>query len=198
MHPLPACGAILAGGASRRMGCNKALLPFQGKPLIQHTAERLRNCLAQVVVVSPAPDRFGFLGLPVVSDRRPGLGPMAGLEAALAVSPYPYVFLCACDMPFLNEGLVRYQVGLAGEGEIIIPRVSGLYEPLHAVYSRSTLPRVQALLDGGRHSLLDLLPGSRLRVVTEAEIRPFGDPNRLFFNCNTPEDIQTALKLLHA
>lgn len=198
MEPLSACGVILAGGDSRRMGVDKALLPFQGEPLIQRVAQRLQSWFSQVLVVTNVPDTYRFLNLPMAGDRRPGLGPLAGLEAGLTASRYPLVFFCACDMPFLDEGLVRYLVGRAPGYEITIPHVKGGYEPLHAVYARQCLDRVRTHLGQGRLSLLDLLAASRTQAVSEATVRTYGDPARLFFNCNTPEDLQKALGLAHS
>lgn len=187
-----ACGVILAGGQSTRMGTNKALLEFEGEPLIQRLARRFRLWFTQVVVVSNTPELYEFLGLPMTGDRVPGLGPLGGLEAGLAASQHEQAFFCACDMPFVNEAFVRHLVGLAAHHDIVVPRVSGEFEPMHAVYSRSLLPQVTASLESRRLRLISIFDGARVRVVEEPEIRPFGDPARLFFNCNTPEEFRQA------
>lgn len=193
-QPLNACGAILAGGQSSRMGTNKALLDFHGQPLIARLADRFTRWFSQVVVVTNTPELYAFLGLPMVGDRIPGLGPLGGLEAGLTASRFPHVFFCACDMPFVDEAFVRYLVGLAPDSDVVVPQVEGEYEPMHAVYGRSCLPAVTDLLDRRRLKLLNLYdPPRTVRTVTEPEIRPFGDPARLFFNCNTPADLAQAL-----
>lgn len=187
-----ACGVILAGGQSSRMGRNKAFIEFRGEPLIQRLAHRMQDWFEQVVVVTNSPELYGFLGLPLVGDRIPGLGPLGGLEAGLSSCKYDHAFFCATDMPFVSEALVRYMVGLAPEYDVVVPMLGGEYEPMHAVYSRSCLPWVTEKLDSRRLRLLSIYDQARLRVVNEAEIRRFGDPEWLFFNCNTPEDLNRA------
>lgn len=187
-----ACGVILAGGQSSRMGRNKALIEFRGEPLIQRLARRMQDWFQQVIVVTNSPELYGFLGLPLVGDRIPGLGPLGGLEAGLSSCEHDHAFFCATDMPFVSEALVRYMVGLAPEYDVVVPMLGGEYEPMHAVYSRSCLPWVTEKLDSRRLRLLSIYDQARLRVVDEAEIRRFGDPERLFFNCNTPEDLNRA------
>lgn len=188
-----ACGVILAGGQSSRMGTNKALLSFQGEPLIQRLARRFSAWFEQVVVVTNTPAEYAFLGLPMTGDRVPGLGPLGGLEAGLTASRFERAFFCATDMPFVNEGLVRFMVGLSPDHDIVVPWLAGEFEPMHAVYSRSLLPSVTEKLAARRLRLLSIYDGARVRRVSEDEVRAFGDPERLFFNCNTPDELERAL-----
>lgn len=189
---LSACGVILAGGQSSRMGVNKALLDFHGEPLIQRLANRFQAWFDQVVVVTNTPDVYAFLGLPMAGDRIPGLGPLGGLEAGLTASRHAHAFFCATDMPFVSEGLVRFMVQTAPQYDVVVPFLQGEYEPMHAVYSQSCLPHITELIDARRLKLLNIYEGARLRTVTEDEVRAFGDPARLFFNCNTPADLEQA------
>ncbi len=193
MEPkLKACGVILAGGQSSRMGTNKALLDFEGEPLVQRLASRFTQWFAQTVIVTNTPETYAFAGLPMVGDRVPGLGPLGGLEAGLRASQFEHAFFCAVDMPFVNEGLVRYMLSLAPEHDIVVPYLSGEYEPMHAIYGRGCLPSIDRYLEARRLKLLNIYDEVRRRNLTEEEVRRFGDPNRLFFNCNTPEDIAQA------
>ncbi len=191
---LQACGVILAGGQSRRMGTNKALLDFGGEPLIERLARRFQDWFAQVVIVTNTPDVYAFLGLPMAGDRIPGLGPLGGLEAGLNASRFPRAFFAACDMPFVHEGLVRYMVELADQHDIVVPRLNGEYEPMHAVYTQACLPAITRKLDERKLRLISIYQEVRVRTVTEEEARRFGDPARLFFNCNTPEDLRQAVQ----
>jgi molybdopterin-guanine dinucleotide biosynthesis protein A len=191
-QPLKACGVILAGGQSSRMGANKALLEVGGEPLIERLARRFTRWFEQVVVVTNTPELFQFLGLPMVSDRLPGLGPLVGLEAGLTASRFEHAFFAACDMPFVSEDLVRYLLTQAPDHDIVVPRIGGEFEPMHAVYTRTCLPVIAANLEARRLRLLALFDAVRVRVVEEAEVLQFGDPDRLFFNCNTPADLTQA------
>jgi molybdopterin-guanine dinucleotide biosynthesis protein A len=189
---LSACGVILAGGKSSRMGVNKALLEFEGEPLVQRLAQRFQRWFAQVVVVTNTPEVYAFLGLPMTGDRVPGLGPLGGLEAGLTASRFEHAFFCACDMPFVAEAFVQHLVRLAPGHEIVVPQVDGEFEPMHAVYSRLLLPRIAGNLESKRLRLTSIFEGAQLRVVPEAEVRRFGDPAQLFFNCNTPAEFAQA------
>lgn len=189
---LSACGVILAGGQSSRMGTNKAMLEFMGEPLIQRLAHRFFRWFSQVVVVTNTPETYAFLGLPMVGDRIAGLGPLGGLEAGLTASQFEHAFFCATDMPFVNEGLVRFLVEQAPGYDVVVPLVQGEYEPMHAVYGRSRLPVITQLIDARRLKLLNVYEGARVRTVNADEVRRFGDPERLFFNCNTPADLERA------
>lgn len=193
MEPrLDACGVILAGGQSSRMGANKALLELEGEPLIQRLARRFTAWFQQVVIVTNTPEAYDFLGLPMVGDRVPGLGPLGGLEAGLSASRHEYAFFCAVDMPFVSQALIRQMLTLAPGYAIVVPVTGGEFEPMHAVYSKGCLPAISRNLDARRLRLVSIFDAVRRRDLTEEEICPFGDPARLFFNCNTPEDLEQA------
>ena len=191
-EPVKACGVILAGGQSSRMGTNKALLEVGGVTLIERLARQFTALFDQVVVVTNTPDLYAFLNLPMTGDRIPGLGPLGGLEAGLSVSRYEHAFFAACDMPFVSQGLVEYMLRQAPDHDIVVPRLQGEYEPMHAVYARSLLPVITANLDARRLKLLSIYEPARVRTITEDEVRAFGDPAKLFFNCNTPADLARA------
>lgn len=193
---MEACGVILAGGRSSRMGRNKALLELGGEPLIQRLVRRFSAWFRQVVVVTNTPEEYAFLGVPMVRDRAPGLGPLAGLEAGLKASRYEHAFFCAVDMPFVSEALVRYLVAAAPGYDVVVPAPGGEYEPMHAVYSRGCLPSIARNLEAGNLRLIAIFPDVRVREVSDAELAPFGDLRRLFFNCNTPADLDLARRWL--
>lgn len=189
---LAACGAILSGGESSRMGSNKALLQVGGEPLIQRLARRFTAWFEQVVVVTNDPTTYHFLDLPMVSDRYPGLGPLGGLEAGLQASHYEHAFFCAVDMPFVSEGLVRYMVEQAPGYDIVVPVMTGEFEPMHAVYGKGCLEAVTGNIDARRLKLISFYDKVRRRDLSEEEVRRFGEPDRLFFNCNAPADLEQA------
>lgn len=192
---LQACGAIMAGGKSSRMGTNKALLDFGGQKLIERIAGQFREWFEQVVLVTNTPAVYAFLGLPMVGDQVPGLGPLGGIEAALGASHFPATFIAACDMPFLSRALITHLVELAAEADVVVPAPGGEFEPLHAVYAASCLPAVRSSLDAGVYKIVRFYAGLRVRTVPEAELAHFGTVSKLFFNCNTPADLQRALEL---
>jgi molybdopterin-guanine dinucleotide biosynthesis protein A len=99
-------------------------------------------------------------------------------------------------MPFLNLPLLRYICSLAYNYDVVIPRLEGWTEPLHAVYSQACLPPMARLLEQGKRKIIDFFPEVRVRYVEQQEIDRF-DPRHLsFVNVNTPEDWQRVQNLL--
>jgi len=182
-------GVILAGGASRRFGSNKALAPWDGRPLIEKIAGDVAALFSKTLLVTNTPEEFSFLGWDTVADLRCGQGPLAGLEAALAAISTPYLFLTGCDLPCLSEKVIRHLIDHRGDFRAVIPSGPAGPEPLCAIYRRDILDEVRGLLDRGerRISLLADLPGSL--VLTADEIRRVDPAPNIFANANRPEDL---------
>jgi molybdenum cofactor guanylyltransferase len=189
-------GVILAGGRSRRMGgFPKALLPFGGRPLIQHIAETLRSSLPDCLVVTNTPELYGSLGLPMVGDVFPEAGSLGGIYSGLRAAPGEAALCVACDMPFLSARLVAYLAGRAAEADVVIPDAGGELQPLHAVYGKACLPAMERRLRAGQLKVVGFFDEvTVIRVPTEA-VEPFVDPQVAFMNLNTPEDLARARAL---
>jgi molybdopterin-guanine dinucleotide biosynthesis protein A len=163
-------GAVLAGGFSRRMGRDKALLPLDGRPLLITALEALRAAGCQPLRVgvrelpSPYDDLIDAQRAEAVADLRPGQGPLAGLEALLAECPAEWLLVVACDMPRLDPALLRTLVERRDAGlQAVVPRAAGRAQPLHALYHRDALAPIRAALDAGQRSATRLV--ERLRVA---------------------------------
>jgi molybdopterin-guanine dinucleotide biosynthesis protein A len=192
-------GAILAGGRSRRMGRPKALLPVGGVPMVARVARALGRVCRHVLAVSDDPAPLAFLGVPVIPDAFPGRGPLGGLQAALAAATTPYVAVAACDMPFLNPAVVAYLAGKAVGWDGAVPAGVGPagsmgYEPLCAVYARGCLGAVEARLRAGDGRMTSFFPDVRLRPVPREELERVDPGLRSFWNANTPEEYEAALR----
>ncbi|WP_084673377.1 molybdenum cofactor guanylyltransferase [Paenibacillus sp. HW567] len=194
-------GVILAGGTSRRMGTDKALLPLAGKPLIAYTAARLLQLAATVVIACGQEEREAYrtLHLPMIPDRYPGLGPLAGLHAALMEARTEWVVLLACDLPFASEGLLRHMLALIAGGtavQAIVPVTSeGKVQPLLALYHRSILPELDEALMQNELRVMDFLAGLAVHYVHEEDYPEGPGTHGLsLLNMNTPEDYEAALK----
>jgi molybdopterin-guanine dinucleotide biosynthesis protein A len=190
--------AIQAGGNSSRMGEDKALRGFLGRPLIERVVERLRPIADELLVTTNRPDAYRFLRLPLFPDLRPGRGALGGLFTALSAASQPLVAVVACDMPFACADLLQASARLLmDEGaDVAIPQSEGGLEPLHAVYRRSTcLPAIDAALQAGMWRAVDWLPDVKVRVLSPEEVH-YNDPAGLAFrNVNTPEQFAEAEKL---
>ncbi len=183
---------IQAGGASSRMGTNKALIPFLGRPLIQRVIERVRPAAAEILLIANDPAPYAFLGLPTLADLSPGSGPLGGLQTALAASAHPFVASVACDMPFVSASLLLAELDLlrTTQADVVIPETSHGFEPLHAVYRRETcLPWVESALQAGELRLTAWLGHAKVRVLRPEEWAVFDPLERAFININTPADL---------
>jgi molybdopterin-guanine dinucleotide biosynthesis protein A len=189
-------GVILAGGKSRRMGGSpKALLPFDGRPLIQHIAETLTSILPRCLVVTNSPDLYRFLELPMVGDLYPDGGSLGGICSGLRAVSGDAAFCVACDMPFLSAALIGYLAGRAGEADVVIPEAAGELQTLHAVYGRACLDPMVRRLATGRLKITGFFDEVRVLRVPEAVLAGFGDPQLAFMNLNTPHDLERARSL---
>src|SRR5215208_4697543 len=121
---------IQAGGQSSRMGEDKALKPFLGRPLIQRVVERLSPIADEMIVTTNRPDDYAFLNLPLFPDLKPGRGALGGLYTALASAKYPLVAIVACDMPFASPSLLKAasKMLMAEEVDVVIPSGTPLVE----------------------------------------------------------------------
>jgi len=135
---------------------------------------------------------FGIFGVPVHQDVRSGCGSLGGIHTALAKAMSPVVFCVACDMPFVDAGLVAFLLEtMEGNAcQAVVPTVDGEPEPLCAVYSRDILPVIERDLDAGVRRIKSTLVSLNIRAVSADEMRPFDPELRTFFNINTPEDLK--------
>lgn len=191
----PVTGIILAGGNSRRMGRDKAFLPWGQTTLIEHLLERLRPVTDELVVAVKDARRFRHLKAMVVEDCVPDAHALGGLYTGLKAATNERCFVCACDAPFLNPRLIRFLVEQADGYELVIPKTAQGLQPLHALYATSALLAIEEQLREQRWDLQALVPQVHAKVI-EPEVIMQDDPEELsFFNINTPEDYAKACGL---
>jgi molybdopterin-guanine dinucleotide biosynthesis protein A len=188
-------GAVLAGGRSTRLGRDKALLTLHGEPLLARTVRLLRAVCDEVLVVGP-PERAAVVpDTRVLPDERPGSGPLGGIATALRAMAGDRLLAVATDMPLLRPALLHYLLTASHGFDVTVPRVEGRTHQLCAVYSRACLPLIDAQLARGDFKIDRFFTQVRLRIVDEAELRPY-DPELLSFrNVNTEADWQAVQAL---
>lgn len=194
-------GVVLAGGASRRMGRDKAALTIGGEPLLRRVVSRLRLALADVAVVGDPAWQGLVPETRVLADAWPGRGPLGALATALQGSDAPWALLVACDMPFPQPPLLREMARLAlasSDAEAVALRGLRGLEPLHTAYARACLPLALERLVGADASLQGLLAALRVCEVPAAVAQRLDPRNLSAFNANTPDDWQRALRLADA
>jgi molybdopterin-guanine dinucleotide biosynthesis protein A len=174
------------------MGSNKAFLEVGGCGILLRTVGLLRPLVDDLFLVADDPAPYAGLGLPVVPDVHPGRGALGGIHAALTRAAHPRVLCAACDMPFIEPGILSLLLGTDAGEDALLPRVDGLPEPLLAVYRRSALPAIERALAAGRLRVLDGLEGLRLRFLGEDDIAGADPGGRCFVNVNTPGELAAA------
>ncbi|WP_034423915.1 molybdenum cofactor guanylyltransferase [Candidatus Entotheonella palauensis] len=185
-------GVVLAGGESRRMGQNKALMQLGGERLVDRVMRTLGESCAELLMVTNSPAVYADVGLRMVGDVWPGKGSLGGIYSAIYHATTPYVLVVACDMPFLQAASLKYLIEQIGEHDVVMPDVLGEQQPLHAIYGRACLEPIRRRLEADRLKIVGFLPDVRVRTVTAAELQPF-DPELLAFqNLNTPEEFEAA------
>jgi molybdopterin-guanine dinucleotide biosynthesis protein A len=181
-----ATGFAVAGGESRRMGRDKALLPWGESTLLDHALDRLCQASAAVRILCGPTRRYEDRGVPVDTDVVPGAGPLGGLlTGLLQLGDAPGLFL-AVDLPHVPAALLRRLVHLAAGHDAVVPVTAAGPEPLCAVYRASCLEAVRRCVDAGQLRMTSFWPDVRVREVRESEIAAYADPGRAFRNVNTP------------
>jgi len=186
---------VQAGGTSSRMGEDKALKPFLGRPLIQRVVDRLHPIADELIVTTNRPEDYSFIHARLIPDLIPDRGALGGLYTAIASATHPLVAVVACDMPFasarLIEGMSRLMV--QQEADVVIAKSDGGYEPLHAVYRRKTcLPAIKSAIDADKWKVIAWFPKVKVYELTVEELN-YLDPDGLaFWNVNTPEEFAEA------
>ena len=177
-------GVVLTGGASRRMGTDKASIAFDGATLLERSVSVMSSVFTSVVVSGEAP--VG-VGIPVVADRVAGLGPLGGLDAAYEIAEGRAVFLLAVDMPFMDtETILAIADAIVPEMGARVPVAAGRRQRLCAAYGASLGPFVRECLDGEDRSM-DCV----LRRIDVHEVVGLDDD--LFTNVNTVDDLEAAI-----
>jgi len=181
-------GVILAGGHSSRMGSNKALLPYCGGRFIEAIHRQFRGLFRDVLVVTNRPEQYAFLDCPLVPDIHAGMGALAGLQSGLFHSQTPHIFAVACDMPYLNDNLIRALVTRRHQADVVIPESEHGLEPLHAVYGRTCLPHMETALRTGRRRIVSFFDAVAVLRFERHQVVAIDPAFDSFRNINTPDD----------
>ena len=189
---------MLAGGAARRYGGTpKGLLTGGGRRILDRVIDAVQAVTGErPLVIANASDAPSWRpDLETLPDVRPGLGTLGGIYTAVTATGGP-VLCVAWDMPFVPEALLRALSDrmTTGSYDAVLPESSGRrgLEPLCAIYGPACAPAIARRLDQGDLMAISFHPDVRVGIVPLAEVRRFGEPDELFFNVNTPDDLARA------
>ena len=199
-NPFPVTGVILAGGKSRRMRENKALMQLGDDSLIGHVIRRMRLITDELLLITNSPTEYGHLGVSMHGDIFPDTGALGGIYTSLTHASSDAVLCAACDSPFLNPKLLTYLVSVLGEYDAVMPETFAHHEDttqitlqtLCAVYSKRCLPVIESMLRESELRVHALAERAHIKRVSPEVWQTFDSEGMSFFNINTPEDFERA------
>jgi len=180
-------------------GQDKALLSLGDESLIQRAVRRLAPVSTEIIIAASSAHAsypIDCLKMRIVGDLYPGKGSLGGIYSGLTASASFHSLVVACDMPFLNLDLLGYMRELAGPFDVVIPRIEGQTEALHAIYSKKCLGPMEELLKQDKLKIIDFFDRVTVRYVEREEIEWFDPEHLSFFNINTPEELERARALV--
>ncbi|TRX21700.1 molybdenum cofactor guanylyltransferase [Flavobacterium franklandianum] len=184
---------ILAGGKSSRMGTDKGLLLFEGKPMIQYVMEQMQPIFDKIVIVSNNLEYEKF-GLEVIPDLIKAIGPAGGIYTALNHSDCQLNFMVSCDMPFVTAAAIEFILKNAQENQIVLLENQGKIEPLFGIYSKECEEIWLQLIGQEKVKLQDMVLHFRLKTIPVENNEIFAAT--FFKNINTKEDFNNVSKLI--
>jgi len=190
--------AIIAGGQSRRMGRDKAFVELGGISLIERVIQRSADLgQAETILITNKPADYAHLRLPMHRDALADKGSLGGIYTALLRAQNPAVLVLACDMPFVNADMLRFMIAqLDADTDIVVPRVDGYPQALHAIYRKTCIPPIRAQLEANRLKIIRFYDQMRVRYLDEPDYAELDPAGRAFSNLNTPAELEHARQLL--
>ena len=185
----PLTGLVLAGGAGRRMGRDKARLDVDGEPLLRRVASRIAPVCEALLVASGDGRRLADLGYPQVADALPDRGPLAGIVAGLEAAETELVAVVAVDMPFASPDVLRLLADRWDGDDAVVPADDDRWHPLHGVYAAAAAGALRARLAAGTNGVRDALGQLRVRIVGPDAWAHLDPEGRFLANVNDPDDL---------
>lgn len=176
-------GIVLSGGESQRMGSDKGLLLLNNKKLIEYPVDILRK-VCKNIIISANTSSYNYLGFPVVADKYKSAGPISGLFAGLQASKTAHNIILACDMPFVDPGILDILLLNMEKYEIIVPSVDDWPLPVCGYYNKSVLPVLESEINKNNFSLQGILKKCN-SLILEIDDEP---TRKKLININTREE----------
>lgn len=175
-------GVVMAGGKSSRMGSDKGLVDFEGKPMVKYAIDLL-SAYFKTLIISSNDRNYEMFNLPLVPDFHKNCGPICGLHAVMKQVETPYVFILSCDMPLMTALVIEKLLASLNDDEIVVPRLfNEKIEPLCAIYSVSLLNRIEKQMFHACYKMTELIKASASSYVDFRDAAPF-------YNINHPNEL---------
>lgn len=186
-------GAVLCGGKSSRIGMEKAFRTLNGKPIFEQVLEVLEKIFENIVISSNNRRLFSPYGFPVIEDIYKDKDAIGGIYSVLKNISTQYVFVVACDMPFIDENAIRYLINQANGYDVVVPKVKGKYQPLFALYSKNCIDLIERNILNHRLKIVDIIEQMNSKIVSGKELKKICNIEKNFFNINTEDDFLKAI-----
>jgi len=189
LHPIENCTAvILAGGKSKRKGSDKAAIKLQGKPLLAHVLEKMEP-LFSGLLISVHTLRPGLKHTQIIDDST-GRGPMVGIKRALEEAKTDWVFVIACDMPFVSTPLIQELANKRESHDAVVSHVHDRPQPLFGFYATTCLPMMETQIQLRQRSMMRLLDKLDTCLVSELEVKKIDPSLKSFISLDTVEQVK--------
>ena len=197
-------GYILVGGGSTRFGRDKALVEFDGQPMLARMMKLMRSVTKDLKLVA-TPEKYAEFGTQLVADGWPGQGPLGGIitaleDAAQSASRPEWNLIVSCDMPFLTQDWLQFLANRAAKSkaQVVFPHSASGPEPLCACWQTSAAAKLRSEFERGVRKVTEGIALLRAEVLDEADWKRFDSAGRLFWNMNTAADYEEARRILEA
>jgi len=188
-------GIILAGGKNTRIGEDKSFIKVGNQTMIERIVSTLSAIFHDIIIISNSPESYSSLNCKISPDIVPEKNSLGGIYTGLKVSSTDYNFIFACDMPFLNENLIKFMIHSIEDVDIVIPRTDRGCEPLHAIYSKKCIPPIKKQIEKNNLRIIDFFPSVRVKEIEQRDIEKFDSLHTAFLNLNTRQDITKAQEI---
>ncbi len=185
-------GIVLAGGGSRRMGTDKALLSLGELTVIEHVVSCVQPLVGQIIVVTNDPDSVTFLGLATTPDITPDKGPLMGLYSGLSACTTPWGLVVACDAPFLSGALLVGLLERRQDNAMVLPLTERGPQPMPGLYPTSIASTIAGLLEDGCSAMRELIAAGPVELMNMADVKRLDPEAQSFMDNDTPEDLAAA------
>jgi molybdopterin-guanine dinucleotide biosynthesis protein A len=179
------------------MGMDKSFAVLGTKTVFEHVLKQVQALQLPIFLITNVPEKYVAYDVPMYGDITRNNGTLGGLYTAIKMSESEFTLCVACDMPFLNVGLLQHLIELcAPDWDVVVPYVGGRSETMHAIYRKTCLEAMREQLKRGELRASGFFNQVRVRYVDDDVIRQLDPDLRSFMNVNTPDDLETAQRLM--
>jgi len=188
LHINNCTAVVLTGGESKRMGSDKARIVLAGKSLLEHVLEQLEPLFSDILI--SVREKRADIHYPQIVDKTADRGPMVGIKSVLEQVKTDWVFVIACDMPFISTGLIQHLAGLRGGHDAVVPHVSDRPQPLFGFYNKTCLPMMEARMKQGQRSMIRLLADLDVFELSEQQVKTIDPELKSLLSLDSVEDVK--------